>query len=402
VLLEHCDVERAFLLGISEHHRAEDEDDSSPVPHVSTQALAAYVAALAPALVVDVDVRVADDDYRRAVSANDWIDPAPTTLLERIGDRTGGDGLLETIGDPQQPRARIAMTKAREPLLNTRHRDSGVIVAGGLRVASTHEAAGIIVVDVLDAARGQGRALLDPHEVTAWATSQARRLGDIDDLELTARVLELGGDQAEMAVARSADRPLSTAALERWASARTEIVVVDVASALSDERDHQWIPQSPRSRLAADVLDVPHRFGGRRRPLLVGVQSSSLTSAVVACVQRAWAPDRMVDSDELNMRNDVLTVDEVDYLEIPVSVWRRERTAPDDEAGGKKVAATRGRSALTGARFAFRSQRRQPAALAAAAVEVRSSKPRPERGLRRRPFPVEQGGSTRRCRGCAP
>jgi len=33
------------------------------------------------------------------------------------------------------------------------------------------------------------------------------------------------------------------------------------------------------------------------------------------------------------MRGDVLTVDEVDYLEIAVSVWRRERIAPDDEAG---------------------------------------------------------------------
>lgn len=286
VTLRGCQVEPEL------HHELHDEQTHGPLrapeePAATTAArFAEYIAELAPALSVDVDVRLTGGGWVRAVTADDWITLPQEQLLARIGSIYSSAEALEPIGPEDAPRARIALVEAR-PTSEIDRRGAGVLVAGGLRVARTNEAAGIILGSPLDAARATGSPLLTPAEISAWASSQATQLAETDDIALTVRVLELGGRPDTMPLALSAEGPLSQSELMRWAVARGEIMVLDSGAQLSDERDHQWIPPHPAKHLAANALDFPERWWSRERGLLVGERRRLLSDVVRSAVEQA-------------------------------------------------------------------------------------------------------------------
>jgi hypothetical protein len=202
----------------------------------------------------------------------------------------------------------------------------GATVAGGLRVGSTNDLYGVLVVDQLDAARSQGSAIAGPADVSAWAGQQAALLvaADAASERHALAVLELGADPGELPFARTAEGTLSSEQLVAWIAARLYVTIVDVEDQLSDARDHTFVPPLAETELAPDVIDLPER---RVRTIharqLRGSEPTSAHEHLQRLAGRAWEcePDEIVELDERSW--DAVKVVGADDVEVEVRRWSR-------------------------------------------------------------------------------
>jgi len=252
------------------------------------EALVRMLGALAPAFPVDLEAAVGDRDLVEVVAAEDWRTLSSKDLLERIQEGSGfrpvraAAGRLDFIGPEDAPAGRAA--------LDERYLSAGVLVAGGLRVGSAPQLAGVLLVDRVDAARQTGTSVAAPHDVEEWATRQARLVSSASPeapRELAALVLALGGDAGSLALANSAEGALTPGEIVKWAADRDEISILDVLDAVMDARDWQAMPPDPTIHLSDGVLDVktstgsmPNGFAGGKR--------QSLIAEVTALIASAW------------------------------------------------------------------------------------------------------------------
>lgn len=235
-------------------------DEPRPDRQVSSSAAGELLGWLAPALPVDLRVRVGVQSATTVVAADDWRTIDGQTLLNRLGRGFQGSDRIEPVHEGGVVTGRIALVDAFEPLL-PEDREAGpcVLVASGLRVGTTHDALGVLMVEGIDAARSSGTPTITAEEVTRWASAQARRIVPRGDTRsLAARVLFLGGDPASLHLAESSDGLLSYAEVVEWARSRGEITLVDVEEDVRDAKDYIDRPAS-------------RHHAGRQRPKRAGL-----------------------------------------------------------------------------------------------------------------------------------
>ncbi len=289
---------------------------------------------IAPAL--DVELRAALDDETAVtvVAADDWMTIPAEELLSRLESdpsRRGPNSLSDRVrflGPKGSPSGRGALASGTFDAFQS----VGVLVAGGLRVDSVPNFAGVLIAATVDAARTSGAPDAAAADVSTWATEQARLVEDTDkglEIRTAEFVLGLGGSSGHLALADSAGGALSPEKLHDWARDRDRIFVIDSDSVVEREREHRWLPDDVELALADDVLDLPSKTWRVSRMPLRGSSPSSLGDVAKAIVAAAWEtePDE-IEEWTIDDRHDAVEEVSEGGLEAEGSEWVRPGCNP--------------------------------------------------------------------------
>jgi hypothetical protein len=291
------------------------------------EALRRRLGELAPAFPADLYAACGDSDRLQVLKGEDWVTMPAEDLLGRIqGGRSmrstrAAASRLDLIGPEHAPAGRAA--------LDERYLSAGVLVAGGLRVASAPRLAGVVIVDQVDAARNHGITVATPHDVTEWATRQAEAVSSHSSEEpraIAAMVQSLGGSPGSLPVAACADGPLRRDEIAAWAADRDVIAVLDVLDAVLDARDVQAIPPEPVIKLSDEVLDVKEPMG----PLpsgFAGSGSKSLFDEIIGLVALGWDCDEEEIGQWETERDDLFDVSDAEPVLVVVNLLVRPGSA---------------------------------------------------------------------------
>lgn len=176
--------------------------------------LAQVVGALAPALEVDVFTQEASDKKVKTVTAGDWREMEPLTLIDRIApgrvalypqwasnDLSVATSNLSPMTDANgEMQGRCAIVEHSDSLFGLQ---AGIVTVGGLYGGTIHGVVGIMVgkqADLLD--RSVAIPIVEQHVLSAWANTQANLLRAVNQLtwQRSAKLLALGAASDELLV----------------------------------------------------------------------------------------------------------------------------------------------------------------------------------------------------------
>jgi hypothetical protein len=252
-----------------------------------------FVRWLAPALSVNLSTAIDTHPPKLAIEGDDWLKIGRAKMHKRVtgGDAgpTGDDDLLTTIGDPTCPSGRGSLIgsgatkRAGVP--------TGVLVAGGLRVAETNTIAGVLRVEEFDLARRHGVPVASPAEITAWASAQARCIASSSvpsDPSHVAAVLALGGDTGSLPLTQSATGWLSYGDVIRWAATRQRVWITSVVLDIHTARRKVVTVSPPLVILRDGVLDTSfaRSYGALT---LTGIDEKTVDEAILEAVAKGWS-----------------------------------------------------------------------------------------------------------------
>lgn len=179
-----------------------------------TLKLAQVVGALAPALEVDVFTQEASGKRVKTVSAGDWREMAPLSLLDLIApgmvallpQRASNDlgiatsNLAPMIGTNGEMQGRCAIVERSNSLFGLQ---AGIVTVGGLYGGTIHGVAGILVGKQADLlSRSVAIPIVEQDALSAWADKQANLLRAGNELtwDESAKLLALGAASDELLV----------------------------------------------------------------------------------------------------------------------------------------------------------------------------------------------------------
>lgn len=252
--------------------------------------LGALCAWLAPALEVDLYVKVGESS-RRMVAASDWLTMDGRELFARVSRRrpvrqvSAFGSFLQIIDGPDKHplgRAAIFHTGGISGLEYPRS-PFGIITVGGLRVNEVEGIAGVLVGCVERAARDWAVPLVRADELATWSSKQAKLIHEsVPDprLQLTcaASVLAYGGDPGELPIAKRGSEFVNREALAQREDAPEEIVLFPF------HLDHLMIADGGLS-LHPNVLGI-YEMSGINLPRQV--DSRSPVDLIMEALAIAW------------------------------------------------------------------------------------------------------------------
>jgi hypothetical protein len=211
-----------------------------------------------------------------------------------------------------------------------------VLVERGLRIGAIMGFVGVLAVEGSGSPDGV-RVVADPEEIASWATFQASANdpADGDALNLSAKVLMLGGDTGPTPLAESAQGMLTREELLKWIGERRRILLVDafelfIGEAIDEkfeireerltaqeegedwEERNPWFNEQPNPRyeLSPDALNVANLASGMFRG---GLDPADLPAGFVQYGFR-WMEEEFARLAALAWNCDV---DEIEIAEEP-------------------------------------------------------------------------------------
>lgn len=192
----------------------------------SPVSLGALCSWIAPSL--DVYLYVEDERGRqRVVAASDWLTMDSAELIARTKswdaeEEEGSGSLLRIIKDS---RGSVLGRASINP------RSKAIITVGGLRASSLPGTSGILVGSPEIVSRDRASILADPVVLTSWASDQAKLIAasSLDEyfkLASAATILALGGDVAELPIAKWKERLVNLNDIEAWGDAPDTVFVL--------------------------------------------------------------------------------------------------------------------------------------------------------------------------------
>ncbi len=181
-----------------------------------------------------------------------------------------------------------------------------VVTVGGLRASDLTGVFGIFKGITERASRDSATPAISLEDLAKWASEQSALIANLEitsqeKYECARRVLYLGGSTADLPIALTSSGWKSDQRLSEWASSIQQIVLVD------HRRLRQWEEKFGEVELLDNVLvtDTSHgdfcqlKFSGSIRrwpqsrfpdfPELLNIYKSTLASAVVSTLARAWS-----------------------------------------------------------------------------------------------------------------
>ncbi|HXR60500.1 MAG TPA: ATP-binding protein, partial [Solirubrobacterales bacterium] len=187
---------------------------------------------LAPASSVNLEV-IQAGSAKTAARANDWMTIAPEVLLRRLvaEEHEIDESRLKAIAARVRPLVLDDGTMVGRAcvIAHLRHEvGTGAVVVGGLRATNLGPLHGVLLGEVLVAARNSARPTVPAEVLAAWATEQAELAllnGDdtaLDRLDTADVIRRCGGDSGAHPVAMSSAGPLSFEEVVGWLRERDQ------------------------------------------------------------------------------------------------------------------------------------------------------------------------------------
>ena len=299
------------------------------------------VAAIAPNM--DVKIETLDDrEWSTAVDSSDWLDLEDEALLTRLDPlsekRPSSKSLMSTIKDPAGQVFGRAFIKPERFMFKS---DGGWVTVGGLRTKQLANVQGVLLGEILTAARDSAVPTIPKELLATWATDQARRIAasNIDEeqkAESAEVVLECGGQPVDLPILMWGDEWIDSENFRKRIATLDEVVISFDGGFDYDEDQDGVHPRDFRDNFVVgqDVIVVPRRNGAI---LSVGRQSwpnsitgrskvthSNLETEVRHILTEIWA-DGVGESTE---RREVGTVDS-DSISRDVHIFTRDVVWPD-------------------------------------------------------------------------
>lgn len=247
------------------------------------------VAAIAPNM--DVEIETLDDgEWSTAVGPGDWLDLDDKALLARLnplsersasgGKRMPSRSLMRTISDTTGKVFGRAFIRPERSMFS---RDGGWVTVGGLRTKQLANVEGVLLGEVLTAARDSAVPIISKELLAAWATDQAQLIAasNIDE-EQKARsaevVLECAGRPLGLPIVRWGDEWIDSKEFQSRIAVLDEVVISFDGEFHYDEDQDEVHPREFRDNFVMehDIIVVPKHDGSI---LSIGRQSwpSSIT-----------------------------------------------------------------------------------------------------------------------------
>lgn len=296
--------------------------------------LRAYVAAVAPAL--DVNIEVVEDGVRvNAVDASDWLSLDEVNLYSRLApenrpsDDTGANSRLrDLIGSDGKVygRARIEVSEWGSGR-------RGCLVVGGLRAASIGILSGLIAGRENTAARDDAVVSVPEVVLSSWASEQAILLSasgedDEDKARGANAILACGGSVQDLPVARIGEKWIGLVELQAIVSEADSLWVSFEDPVRYDEDRDDVLPRDFKSSFIrdGDVLFIPDNLPGFvRQDKIASIVTTSFGSGQVRSLKQLFKQVLSTSWNEFVEETESAVVGSVDgsNIERPVSYYVR-------------------------------------------------------------------------------
>jgi hypothetical protein len=257
-----------------------------------------------------------------AVSPNDWLSISPSVLSSRISQHELSKSEMRIISSRMHVLRDANRAYGRAAIFPTDYYEYAALVAGGIRVDSVAHILGVLVGEVVNAARDAGKIEIPESVLSAWASEQARLiLNETTDVEFKAKcaeiVLRLNGSIFDLPLARWGSW-LSASELRDGFASVEEVKLHVGRITYEDEYDfvpkHEFehsfkmsdeillIPQVPsgllggwksqmRDRVVHELADAWGDYFEEKEDTVVGIVGSENISRVVSVFRRTGAKD---------------------------------------------------------------------------------------------------------------